>query len=122
MITTNRVISSSDEKGRLGRMYDAGSVEMESAVIGELAADRSVPFVTVRVVLDEASFSLPEHLEVLRWWRRREFGRLVRFAAFHPHQFLELLRLGRRSRKASERLTHLFRSYLLDSLPKDMPA
>jgi len=122
MITTNRVISSSDEKGRLGREYDAGSVEMESAVIAELAANRSVPFVAVRVVLDEASFSLPEHLEVLRWWRRRQFGKLVRFVASHPHQFLELLRLGQRSRKASERLTHLFRAYLLDSLQRDMPA
>jgi hypothetical protein len=119
MITTNRVISSSDEKERLGREYDAGSVEMESAVIAELAANRSVPFVAVRVVLDEASFSLPDHLEVFRWYRRRQFGKLVRFVAFHPHQFLELLRLGRRSRRASERLTHLFRAYLLDTLWKD---
>jgi len=122
MITTNRVISSSDEKGRLGREYDAGSVEMESAVIAELAANRSVPFVAVRVVLDEASFSLPEHLEALRWWRRRQFGKLVRFVAFHPGPFLELLRLRQRSRKASERLTHLFRAYLLDILQEDKAA
>jgi hypothetical protein len=122
MITANRVISSSDEKGSLGREYDAGSVEMESAVVAELAANQSVPFVVVRVVLDEASFSLPEHLDVLRWWQRREFGKLIRFVAFHPKQFSELLKLRRRSLEASERLTHLFRAYLLDSLPRDMAA
>jgi len=120
MITTDRVISSSDEKGRLGYKYDAVSVEMESAIIAELAANRSIPFVVVRIVLDEASFSLPDHLEVLRWWQRRQFGKLVPFLALHPHQFLELLRLRQRSRKASERLTQFFRAYLLDSLWKDV--
>jgi adenosylhomocysteine nucleosidase len=119
MITTNRVISSREEKERLGREYDAGSVEMESAVIAEVATNRSIPFVAVRVVLDEANFSLPDHLEVLRWWQRRRFDKLVSFAAFHPFQFLELLRLGQRSRKASERLSHLFRAYLLDTLWTD---
>jgi hypothetical protein len=119
MITTNRVIASSDEKKRLGRAYDAGSVEMESAVVAELAANRSVPFVAVRVVLDEASFSLPDHLEALRWWQKRQFAKLVRFAALHPQLFVELLKLRQRSRKVSERLTDLFRGYVLDGLPKD---
>jgi len=116
MITTNRVIASTAEKRRLGRAYDAGSVEMESAALAELAASRSVPFVAIRVVLDEASFSLPDHLEVLRWWQKRQFAKLARFVALHPQRFVELLKLRQRSRRASERLTDLFRGYVLDGL------
>jgi nucleoside phosphorylase len=119
MLTTNRVIASSDEKKRLGRAYDAGSVEMESAVVAELAANRSVPFVAIRVVLDEASFSLPDHLEVFGWWQKRQFSKLVPFLARHPHLFIELLRLRQRSRKASLRLNRLFGGYVLDGLHGD---
>lgn len=116
MITTDRVVLKSSEKRRLGREYDAGSVEMESAVIAELAEMRSVPLVVVRVVLDEASFSLPDLMIVFRWWRRRQFGRLIPYIALHPHRLLELLRLLQRSRRASKILTDLFLMYLLDAL------
>lgn len=116
MITSDRVIFSSEEKRRLGLEYDAGSVEMESAVIAELAERASVPFVVVRVVLDEASFSLPDLLEVLRWWRRKELSKLIPFVALHPKRLLELMRLLERSRRASRCLTELFLAYLLNGL------
>jgi adenosylhomocysteine nucleosidase len=134
MITTDRVIFSSSEKRRLGREYDAGSVEMESAVIAELAERASVPLVVVRVVLDEASFSLPDLMEVVRWFRRRQFGRLpdlmevvrwfrrrqfgklIQYVSLHPHSLFELLKLLQRTRRASKILTHLFLDYLLDGL------
>lgn len=116
MITTNRVIFTSTEKRRLGLEYDAGSVEMESAVIAELAERTSVPFVVVRVVLDEASFSLPDLMKVFRWWRRRQFGKLIPYAALQPQKLLELLKLLQRSRRASKILTDLFLAYLLDGL------
>jgi hypothetical protein len=116
MITVDRVIFSSDEKRRLGVEYDADSVEMESTIIAELAERRSVPFVVARVVLDEASFSLPNVLQVFRWWRKKEFGKLIPHVVAHPSKFLALWRLARRSRRASRDLTNLFRGYLLDSM------
>ncbi len=116
MITTDRVIVSSAEKHRFGLEYEADSVEMESTVIAELAEKASVPFVVVRVVLDEASFSLPDMLKVFRWYRRKQFGKLIPYVASHPHELMELLRLLQRSRKATRALNHLFLAHLLDGL------
>jgi len=116
MITTDHVIVSSADKHALGLEYQADSVEMESAVIAELAEQASVPFVVVRVVLDEASFSLPDILQVFRWYRRKQFGKFVPYVALHPRKLVELLRLLRRSRKATQALNHLFLAHLLDGL------
>ena len=116
MITTDRVIVSSEEKVRLGLEYEATSVEMESTAIAELAEQASVPFVVVRVVLDEASFSLPDILDVFRWYRKGQFGKLIPYVASHPRKLVELLRLLRRSRKATGVLDRLFLAHLLDGL------
>ncbi len=116
MITTDHVVVSSAEKQALGLKYEADSVEMESTVIAELAEQASVPFVVVRVLLDEASFSLPDILQVFRWYRRKQFGKLVPYVALHPRKLVELLRLLRRSRKATQALNHLFLAHLLDGL------
>ena len=115
MVTVDRVIFSSHEKRRLGLSRKAGSVEMESAIIAELAASQSVPFAVVRIVLDEASFSLPDLGKVFRWWRKRQFARLIPYLAVRPHELVALLRLLRRTRRASRGLADLFRGYLLDS-------
>lgn len=116
MITTDRVIFSAEEKRRLGLQFDAGSVEMESAAVAGVAGEASIPFVVVRVVLDEASFSLPDLLKVFRWMRKRKHGRLISYLAFHPRGLLELLSLRRRSRRASRVLNRLFLDHLLDGL------
>lgn len=116
MITCDRVVFSSSEKRRLGLQFGAGSVEMESAALAELASEASVPFVVVRVVLDEASFSLPDILQVFRWYRRRQFERLIPYLALRPKVVLEFLRLRRRSRTASGILNRFFLEQFLDGL------
>jgi hypothetical protein len=100
----------------LGLEYDADSVEMESAIVAELAEQASVPFVVVRVVLDEASFSLPDIMPVFRWYRKKQFGKLLPYVVLHPHKLVELLTLLRRSRMATRALNHLFLPHLLDVL------
>lgn len=116
MITSDRVIVSSTEKRALGLEYDADSVEMESAVVAEFAEQASVPFIVVRVVLDEASFSLPDIMPVFRWYRKKQFEKLLPYVVLHPHKLVELLTLLRRSRMATRALNHLFLPHLLDVL------
>jgi hypothetical protein len=116
VVTTDHVVLTSEEKHGLGRAYDAVGVEMESAVVAELADKASLPFVVVRVVLDEASFSLPDMLKVFRWARKKQFGKLIPYVAVHPRELVELLRLLRRSRKATKALNDLFLAYLLNGL------
>ncbi len=117
MLTADRVVCSAADKIRLGRKHGARSVEMESAVVGTLAAEASLPFLVIRVVLDEAGFSFPDPGRVLAWWEARRFGRLFRFLAMRPLAVTRLLRLFRRSLTVSRRLTNLFRDFpLLESL------
>jgi nucleoside phosphorylase len=116
MITSDRVVASSTAKRALGLKYDADSVEMESAVIADLASQASIPFVVVRVVLDEVSFSLPDISQVFRLYRKKRFGRLIPHVLLHPRELAGLLTLLRRSRKASRGLDRLFLRHLLDGL------
>ncbi len=116
MITADRVIVSSAEKRKIGLEFDAGSVEMESTVIAELADRASVPFVVVRVVLDEVSFSLPDVMNILQWHRKKQFGKLIPYGVTHPCKVMELLKLLQRSRRASGSLNRLFLTHLLDGL------
>ena len=116
MITSERVILSSAEKRQIGQEYDAGSVEMESAAVAGLADKASVPFVVVRVVLDEVSFTLPDVMDILRWYRKKQFGKLIPYGVTHPCKLVELLRLLQRSRRASRSLNQLFLAHLLDGL------
>jgi len=59
-LTVDRVVASAGEKGRLRGLLGHDVVEMESYWIGKAAVDRSIPFLAVRVVSDEAGDSLPD--------------------------------------------------------------
>lgn len=52
------------EKSRLHRTTGAGAVDMESAQLARLAAEVNIPFLAVRVVVDEADQEVPGCLSV----------------------------------------------------------
>jgi len=105
MITSVSVISDCREKDLLGKKHDAGSVEMESAVIAENAVKASIPFVVVRVILDEVNFSLPDALQVLGWVQKKEFVRVILYCLKEPVQAARLIILGKNSYKAARQMT-----------------
>ena len=115
MITADRVIYRSEEKLRMGAEHDAASVEMESAVVAEAAEAAGIPFLVARVVLDEASLSFPDTLEMGRWLRA---GRLDRVAGtlLRPSNLRAFGRLWRRSRQTSAILTRFLLEGLLETL------
>ncbi len=105
MITSHRVISTGKEKNQLGERHEAGSVEMESSALAELAEEASLPFLVVRVISDGVSFNMPDTMELLGCWQRREWGGLIRHTLGNPAQTADLIKLGRQARKASKILT-----------------
>ena len=115
MLTVDRVITESAEKRRLGRLYDAGSVEMESSVAAGLAARRSIPFLAIRVVSDTAAFSLPD-LSFLGTARRKQVAGMVRYVVCRPLQAMRLVTLRRYGKKASRSLTGFLGGEVLDAL------
>jgi adenosylhomocysteine nucleosidase len=114
MVTTDHVVASEPEKRRLGTRCDAGSVEMESAVVAELAEQASLPFVTVRVALDTVEFALPDVSQFLRLWRQRRWGSLLVCGARDPSSLVRLIRVWRYTRYASDRLTGFLGEYFSD--------
>jgi adenosylhomocysteine nucleosidase len=93
VLTTSRVLATpADKHDHSGA---AMAVDMESVAIARIARDRAVPFVCVRVVVDEASMSLPQAALV----SLREDGsvdpvRLATRLLTHPAELLPLIRLG----------------------------
>jgi len=116
MLTSNRVICSAREKGRLGATYQAGSVEMESAVLAELARQASLPILVIRVISDEADFSLPESLVLLEYIRKKQVRKVIRCVLTQPAQTVLFLRMMRHVRKASRSLSRFISEEILEEL------
>ena len=114
MVTTDHVVASGPEKRQLGLRCEAGSVEMESAVVAEWVEQTSLPFVTVRVALDTVEFELPDVSQFLRLWKQRRWGSLASHWAREPSILVRLGQVWRYTRYASGRLTGFLGDYFSD--------
>jgi adenosylhomocysteine nucleosidase len=59
LVTVDKVASSCQDKRELCRRAGADAVDMESSGILRVAAERQVPVICVRAILDEVDFELP---------------------------------------------------------------
>jgi hypothetical protein len=116
MLTTHHVICAAEEKRLLGNRYGAESVEMESGVLAEVAAEASLPFLVVRVISDEAGFSLPDSLALLDHVRKRKIRSIARCVLAQPVQTFRFIQLMRNTRRASESLARFLVEEILEEL------
>lgn len=79
--------------------YAALAVDMESAAVAAVAHERSLPFVCVRVIVDEVDDTIPLALHdgVDAWGRPRPFN-LIAALCRHPSLWADLPRLYSRTR------------------------
>lgn len=114
-LTVPQVVGQPEVKGRIGDSLPVEMVEMESYWVGRVAADRDVPFLAVRAVLDEVGDRLPDLLNLIDESggvaRRQALRQLLR----RPQEVPGLVRLAARARRASGRLA-VFAEALLDAL------
>ena len=111
-LTVPQVVSQPEVKQRIGDSLSVEVVEMESYWVGRVAADRGIPFLIVRAVLDEASDRLPDLANVID-----ESGAVVRDRALgqflsRPRAAPVLIRLAARGRRASQRLAVFAEAFL----------
>jgi adenosylhomocysteine nucleosidase len=59
LLTSALPVATAASKARLFRDTRAVAVDMESAAVAHVAAEHALPFITLRVILDTASVSLP---------------------------------------------------------------
>lgn len=110
-LTSERVVSSLEEKAILAESVDA--VEMESFVILAEAARRGVRALAVRAVSDTLNEALPYDFERACDERGRiRIGALAAQILRNPRHLPGLIRLGRDCRMASSRLAEFLNEYV----------
>ncbi len=100
LLSSLEPIGSASEKKALWRATGAAAVDMESAAIAQIAAERSLPFIAVRVIVDLSTDELPRAVIAASRGGRLAPGRLLAGILCAPGDLGTLLRLSARYRCA----------------------
>jgi hopanoid-associated phosphorylase len=111
LVTVNAPLTTAAAKAALRRTSGARAVDMESSAVAELAQRHVLPFVAVRVIIDDAQEELPAAIaaatgadgQVAAW---RVGTHLLR----HPGELGSMLRLARAYAAANATLAHVVAS------------
>jgi len=110
-LTTDKVISTAEEKQRLAPFADA--VDMESFATLSVAKEKNVSAAAIRVVSDRFDEDMPADISATVDERGRvKIGGVVKHVATHPLQLPALIRLGRQSHTAAESLCHFLEAFI----------
>lgn len=111
LVSTGHVVHR-EEKREMAVRWQADLVDMEAATVAKLAAERGLPFRTLRVVSDEAEEILPE---LNRFTDARGGFRETAFAAYvmmHPWLIPTAVRMGRHAAQSSQAMAQELRIFL----------
>jgi adenosylhomocysteine nucleosidase len=105
LLTVDDVVLKADQKARLRREHDADLVDMESSAVAALCGERSVPFVSLRVVSDDALTDLPpEILSIMGESGSYRIGAAIGAIWKRPASLKDLLALREQAVDAADRL------------------
>jgi hypothetical protein len=108
MVTRDRVVITQFEKAQLRSETQADVVDMESAVLRDLARARSIPSATVRSVSDTAHGDLVlDFNRIYTVQKTLHPGRLALEIARAPWKIPALIRFGGNAQNASVRLAEV---------------
>ena len=101
----DRIATTVAEKKKLRAETNADAVEMESAAIQAVCAERGIPCATVRVISDTADEDLPLDFNALaKADKSIDFGKLFFAIAKSPGKIGALMALQKKTKFAAERL------------------
>src|ERR1051326_7651833 len=103
LVTVASVLSRED-KEKLAQKYAADAVDMEAAVVAEIARSAGIPFVAVKAISDALDFPMPPLGRFIDADVRVNLLKLIGFAAFRPQIWGALNALRRNSQLAAEAL------------------
>lgn len=105
-------IATPEQKKQLAKSYGAHAVDMESAAVALAAEKHHLPLVAIKAISDEADFELPAMAEFIRNGQFQTAPFLVHIA-LRPWLWLQVYRLARNTRTASENLCAWLRESVL---------
>lgn len=116
-LTSARFVTVPEEKHALAQRHGALAVDMESAVAAELCQQHDIPFACLRVISDDVHTPLTPDLEKIVDNGRISLWLLAKKLIRSPSLAVELLRLGRQTRHAANRLGEALTT-LLNTMPR----
>ena len=96
-------IASAEQKHNLAKAYGANAVDMEGASVARAAQTHGLPFIAIKAISDELDFDLPPMTRFMKDGQLQT-GRFAAYIAFRPWLWLQVARLARNTRIASENL------------------
>jgi hypothetical protein len=123
-LTVDRVVGEPAEKKALRGSTGLDVVEMESYWVGTVARERGLPFLTIRVVLDEQGDTLPALPGVVQPDGSQRVWRVLPYALKHPEQVPRILSMAIWERRALGSLTRFLEAFVgaFKTLPVAEPA
>ncbi|MGH7990930.1 MAG: hypothetical protein ACREDS_12170, partial [Limisphaerales bacterium] len=104
----DRIVTTVAEKKKLRAETGADAVEMESAAIHAVCAERGIPCATVRAISDTASEDLPLDFNALsKPDKNLDFGKLFFAIAKSPGKIPALMKLQRQTKFAAQQLANV---------------
>ncbi|WP_397448009.1 purine and other phosphorylase-like protein, family 1 [Pseudomonas sp. NA-150] len=101
LLSVSRPVFSVAEKIAVRERYQAAAVDMESAAVAQVAAERRLPFIALRAIVDERDDAIPEALQLaVDPWGRPRIPAMVAALCRHPPLLLRLPGLALRMDKA----------------------
>lgn len=107
LFTSSKVLYTPEEKAQRGQETRAIAVEMESAVHAAFAAERALPFLALRVILDGVDMRLPAVKGLTTPEGDVRALKAALHVATHPHHLPALLALKRARTTAGDAIRRL---------------
>lgn len=109
LFTSPKVLFTPEEKATQGKRTGAIAVEMESGVHAAFAAERQLPFLVMRVILDGVDMTIPAVARLTTPEGEVRYVRAVTYLATHPQHFSALMAIKRARETAAQSLARLCR-------------
>jgi len=105
ILTVEKMILKSTEKKLLAQEYKISAIDMESAIIAQIAENATIPYICIRSICDEINTNMPAFINnTLNRNGETVIWKALQGLALQPKEIISLVKLGWKFHKALKTL------------------